>query len=92
MIVETGQGSVSDETGHFVFKEIPAGDYTLRVQMLGYTTEEIKVTVSNEYATDVHIALIEEGGEQVRSGSIRDRYYRADKHIINSCGLTYDLF
>lgn len=62
MIVETGQGTVSDETGHFVFKEIPAGDYTLRVQMLGYTTEEKKVTVSNEYATDVHIALIEEGG------------------------------
>lgn len=64
MIVETGQGTVSDETGHFIFKEIQAGDYTLRVQMLGYTTEEIKVTVSNEYATDVHIALIEEGGNK----------------------------
>ena len=61
LIVETGEGTVSDETGHFTFKKVPAGTYTLRVQLLGYTTEEKKITVSSEYTTDVHIALTEEG-------------------------------
>ena len=60
LIVETGEGSVSDETGHFRFKNIPEGTYTLRVQLLGYATQEKKVTVSKEYTTDVHIALEEE--------------------------------
>ena len=61
LIVETGEGTVSDETGHFTFKKVPAGTYTLRVQLLGYTMEEKKITVSSEYTTDVHIALTEEG-------------------------------
>lgn len=61
MIVETGEGTVSDETGHFNFKKILAGTYTLRVQLLGYATQEKKITVSKEYTTDVHIALEEEG-------------------------------
>ena len=61
LIVETGEGTVSDDTGHFRFTKVPAGSYTLRVQLLGYATQEKKVTVSNEYTTDVHIALVEEG-------------------------------
>ena len=60
LIVETGEGTVSDETGHFTFKKVPKGVYTLRVQLLGYVTEEKKVTVSPEYTTDVHIAMVEE--------------------------------
>ena len=60
LIVETGAGSVSDESGHFRFTKVPAGTYTLRVQLLGYTTQEKKVTVSDDYTTDVHIALEEE--------------------------------
>ena len=61
LIVETGEGTVSDDTGHFRFTKVPAGTYTLRVQLLGYATQEKKITVSNEYTTDVHIALVEEG-------------------------------
>ena len=60
LIVETGEGTVSDETGHFTFKKVPKGVYTLRVQLLGYAMEEKKVTVSPEYTTDVHIAMVEE--------------------------------
>ena len=40
LIVETGAGAVSDESGHFRFKNIPAGTYTLRVQLLGYAMQE----------------------------------------------------
>ena len=54
LIVETGQGTVSDENGEFVFKKIPAGKYTLRVQLLGYETQEKKVTVSNDFTVDIH--------------------------------------
>lgn len=53
LIVETGQGTVSDENGEFVFKKIPAGKYTLRVQLLGYETQEKKVTVSNDFTVDI---------------------------------------
>ena len=60
LIVETGAGCVSDDSGHFRFTKVPAGTYTLRVQLLGYVTQEKKVTVSNEYTTDVHITLEEE--------------------------------
>lgn len=38
LIVETGQGTVSNEDGEFRFKKVPAGKYTLRVQLLGYET------------------------------------------------------
>ena len=32
LIVETGEGTVSNEDGEFRFKKVPAGKYTLRVQ------------------------------------------------------------
>ena len=48
LIVETGQGTVSNEDGEFRFKKVPAGKYTLRVQLLGYETQEKKVTVSKK--------------------------------------------
>lgn len=54
LIVETGQGTVSNEDGEFRFKKVPAGKYTLRVQLLGYETQEKKVTVSNDFTVDVH--------------------------------------
>ena len=60
LIVETGQGMASDDTGHFTFKNIPAGTYTLRVQLVGFVTQEKQVTVSNEYAVSLHFAMEED--------------------------------
>ena len=60
LILETGQGMAADETGHFVFKNIPAGTYTLRVQLVGFATQEKKVSVSNEYAVSLHFAMEED--------------------------------
>ncbi len=59
LIVETGEGTVSDETGHFKLHTIPDGTYTLRVQLLGYATQEKKVTVNKEHTADVYFALEE---------------------------------
>lgn len=61
LIVETGRGTVSDENGDFIFIDIPEGVYTLRAQLLGYGTQEKKVTVSKEFAVDIHFAMVEEG-------------------------------
>ena len=60
LILETGQGMAADETGHFVFKNIPAGTYTLRVQLVGFANQEKKVNVSNEYAVTLHFAMEED--------------------------------
>ena len=60
LIVETGQGMAADETGHFAFKNIPAGDYTLRVQLVGFLTQEKKVTVSNEFGVNLHFEMEED--------------------------------
>ena len=48
LLVETGEGTVTDAGGYFRFKKLPAGEYTLKVQIMGYTTQVKKVTVSGE--------------------------------------------
>lgn len=60
LIVETGQGTVSDENGEFKFKKIPAGKYTLKVQLLGYETQMKNVTVSKDFTVDVHFLMSDE--------------------------------
>lgn len=60
LIVETGQGTVSDENGEFKFKKIPAGKYTLKVQLLGYETQMKNVTVSKDFTVDVHFLMNDE--------------------------------
>ncbi len=57
MIMETKQGAVTNEDGEFYFSNIPAGNYTLRVQYMGYETLEKRITVSNEFRVDVHFKL-----------------------------------
>lgn len=60
MILETKQGTITDENGEFVFKDIKEGQYTIRVQLLGYSTQEKQVTVSKNFTVDVHFAMEEE--------------------------------
>ncbi len=60
LIVETGQGMAADDTGHFTFKNIPAGEYTLRVQLVGFLTQEKQVTVSNDFGVSLHFAMEED--------------------------------
>lgn len=60
LIVETGQGTVSDENGEFKFKKIPAGKYTLKVQLLGYETQMKNITVSKDFTVDIHFLMSDE--------------------------------
>lgn len=53
-------GAVSNEEGQFEFRKLPVGEYTLRVQAMGYKTQDKKVTVSREFTTVVHFQMVEE--------------------------------
>lgn len=59
-IVGRSGGTVSDEKGQFVFRNLPAGKYTLRVQAMGYKPLEKAVTVGNTVTPDVYFSLEEE--------------------------------
>lgn len=60
LILETGRGTISNENGDFIFKDVPVGEYTLKVQLVGYKTQTKKVFVSDNFAIDIHFAMEEE--------------------------------
>lgn len=59
MVSPIGKRIVSGADGKFVLRELPAGNYTLSVHLVGYSDVTKTVTVSNEYAVDVHFELEE---------------------------------
>lgn len=61
LILESGMGATTNEEGRFSFKKLEVGEYTLRVQLMGYAAQEKKVTVNNDYVVDLHFLLKEEG-------------------------------
>ena len=60
LLKETGQGTVSNEEGQFVFRNLPEGTYTLRVSAVGYRTQEKKVVVNADFTTLLHFLMEEE--------------------------------
>ena len=60
LIVETGVGMATDAEGYFRFKNVPAGEYTLKVQSMGYSTQTKRVTVGNDFTVDMHFVMEEE--------------------------------
>ena len=56
-IVETGEGTTSNEDGQFSFTDLAPGKYTLRVTAMGYETMTKEVVVSKEYTAVVHFKL-----------------------------------
>lgn len=60
MILGTNSGAVSNEEGQFEFRKLAAGKYTLRVQVMGYKTQEKTITVSAEATSVVHFQMEEE--------------------------------
>ncbi|EXZ83535.1 tonB dependent receptor family protein [Bacteroides fragilis str. B1 (UDC16-1)] len=50
---------MSNEEGQFEFRKLAAGKYTLRVQVMGYKTQEKTITVSAEATSVVHFQMEE---------------------------------
>lgn len=57
LVVETGQGTMTNESGEFELTGLHAGDYTLRTQLVGYKTAETRVTVRRHEAAHTTIAM-----------------------------------
>lgn len=57
-IVETQQGMTTDENGKFKIGNVAPGNYTLRVQYVGYETIEKKITVGSGYSPVFHFTMI----------------------------------
>ena len=60
LIIETGEGTSSNEHGQFEFRKLRPGKYTLRVSALGYITQTKEITVSKEFTSVVHFKMVEE--------------------------------
>lgn len=60
LIVETGEGTMSNEQGQFVFNNLTPGRYTLRVSAVGYLDSSKEVTVSKDYTAVIHFRLKQE--------------------------------
>ena len=57
LIVETGEGTMSNEEGKFTFTNLTPGKYTLRVSAVGYQTSTKEVIVSKDYIAVIHFTL-----------------------------------
>ena len=55
----TTLGTQSDSKGHFIIKNIPAGNYRLIASMVGFQTYSLKILVSNK-DLNIKISLIED--------------------------------
>lgn len=56
-IVGRQGGTVTNDAGQFELRKLSAGEYTIRVQALGYKTQEKTVTVSSEFTAVVHFIM-----------------------------------
>lgn len=89
LIVETGRGTTTNEQGQFEFRKMEAGEYTLRVQSLGYVTQEKKVTVSRDFTAVVHFKMVEESfvtDEVVVSANRNEVSRRSAPVVVNVMG------
>lgn len=66
-ISENGRSSASDGGGEFSFSSLPAGDYTLVVDFIGYRPLSQKVSVAESGVVDVSLSV---GGEAQVEGIV----------------------
>lgn len=57
LVVETGQGTMTDENGGFELADLHPGIYTLRAQSVGYKTIETTITIHRHEAAHATIAM-----------------------------------
>ena len=90
LIIETGEGTVSNEQGRFEFSNLPAGKYNVRVSAVGYRTLTKEITVSREYASIVHFSLQIDNVaiEEVVVSANRNETNRKDAPVVVSVAST----
>ncbi|MBQ2247956.1 MAG: TonB-dependent receptor [Tidjanibacter sp.] len=53
----TPYGTVTDATGHFLFRNLRPGNYTVTAEALGYTSQSLKAVVSEGNTTELEFAI-----------------------------------
>lgn len=53
----TGRGALANSGGQFLILNVPAGTHTLRVDLVGYSTEEVQVTVTGGEVSLVNVGM-----------------------------------
>ncbi|RAJ06663.1 iron complex outermembrane receptor protein [Chitinophaga skermanii] len=51
------RGTFTNEKGEFIIRKLTAGEYTLRISLVGYKTEERNVTVQNDQESVLNVTL-----------------------------------
>ncbi|GAB3739010.1 TonB-dependent siderophore receptor [Spirosoma lituiforme] len=62
----TRQGTMSTTDGHYEFKTVKAGDYTLQISLVGLETKEQAVRVQADQTTDVPTIMLNENTNQLQ--------------------------
>jgi outer membrane receptor protein involved in Fe transport len=93
-IPETGIGAVANSQGRYLFLNVPVGTHPLRVQMIGYGTQETTVTVASGQTATVDFALdIEALGldEIVVTGTVGTIQRRAVANVVGTMNAAEEL-
>ncbi|MFT4205032.1 MAG: TonB-dependent receptor [Chitinophagaceae bacterium] len=72
-LVELKKATLTDTKGHFSFTNIDAGNYTLRIQMIGYLQKDIPVQVTAGGNTTVNYQLTQENIQALQEVSVLGR-------------------
>ena len=82
MILGTNRGAVSNEEGQFEFRKLAAGKYTLRVQVMGYKTQEKTITVSAEATSVVQMEEVSFTTDEVVVSANRNEVSRKAAPVV----------
>lgn len=50
-------GTISDESGLFMIKDVPSGAYSIKISLVGYAYQEKKITVTNDEIKTLNFSL-----------------------------------
>lgn len=59
VLASSGRGSITDSTGHFALRNVPAGRDTLSVSLIGFAEQRVPLTLEPRRVTNVTLLLSE---------------------------------
>ncbi len=57
-IIDTGMATMTDASGHYIFRDLKPGEYIVEVSMMGYATERKSATVSLHETMELNFNIL----------------------------------